>query len=92
MATRNINAFLKLVRDYLAGKSSRLDIEWDLTHEFMQRYEKMAAEDEEYTDLINERILEDGVERGRDLSDEEFYDLIKYQYNEVKDIVKSGFF
>ena len=91
MRRTNINALLKMVRQYLDGQISRLDMELDFLNEVEKRYSKMCAEDREYAELINDRLLDDGVLIGNDLSDEEFHELIRRQYDDVLDIADGGF-
>ena len=91
MRRTNINAVLKMVSQYLDGQISRLDIELDFLYEVEKRYSKMCSEDREYAELINDRLLDDGVLIGYDLSDEEFHKLIKRQYEDVFDIADGCF-
>ena len=87
----NINAVLKMVRQYLAGDLSHLEMQLDFPYEVGQRYRKMVAEDREYAELIYDRLVEKGVDGGRDLSEEEFRQRIKEIYDDVIDIAKGGF-
>ncbi|HBV96303.1 MAG: hypothetical protein JL50_01860 [Peptococcaceae bacterium BICA1-7] len=76
---------------YLDGKISRIDLTLDFPDELEKRYEKMRLEDWEYSELIYDRLLEDGIYCGDDLSDEDFRDLMKGQYKDVLDIASGGF-
>ncbi|MCG9969391.1 hypothetical protein L9W92_15355 [Pelotomaculum terephthalicicum JT] len=91
MRRTNINAVLKIIRMYLDGKISRIDLTLDFPDELEKRYEKMSLEDREYAKLIYDRLLEDGIYCGDDLSDEDFRDLMKGQYKDVLDIAREGF-
>lgn len=91
MRRTNINAVLKMVRQYLDGQIDRLNMELDFPYEIEKRYSKMRSEDCEYAELINGRLLDDGVIKGENLSDEEFRELIKQQYEDVIDIANEGF-
>jgi hypothetical protein len=51
----------------------------------------MCSEDQDYAELINDRLLDDGIDIGDDLSDEDFYKLIERQYYDVLDIADGGF-
>jgi len=91
MRRTNINAVLKIIRMYLDGKISRIDLTLDFPDELEKRYEKMRLEDWEYAELIYDRLLEDGIYCGEDLSDEDFRDLMNDQYKDVLDIASEGF-
>lgn len=91
MRRTNINAVLKIIRMYLDGKISRIDLTLDFPDELEKRYEKMSSEDREYAELIYDRLLVDGIYCGDDLSDEDFLDLMKGQYMDVLDIASEGF-
>jgi len=92
MALTNINFMMNLVDSYISGKSTRTDFELDFQSELLSRYKKMAREDREYAEVFYEWMSEDGVDSGENLSDAAFKRHIKHQYNEVRDIVASGFF
>ena len=51
----------------------------------------MRSEDQDYAELIYDRLLDDGINIGDDLSDENFYKLIKKQFNDILDIAYGGF-
>lgn len=91
MRRTNINAVLKIIRMYLDGKISRIDLILDFPDELEKRYEKMRLEDWEYAELIYDRLLEDGIYCGDDLSDEDFRELMNDQYKDVLDIASEGF-
>ena len=50
MRRTNINAVLKMVRQYLDGEMSMIDFVLDFPYEMEKRYLKMQNEDEEYAD------------------------------------------
>ena len=80
-----------MVRMYLDGQITRLDISLDFPYEIEKRYKKMLLEDSRYTELIYTRLLEDGIESAEHLSDDEFREHINRQYEDVDDIAKGGF-
>jgi hypothetical protein len=91
MKRTNINAVLKMVRSYLDGQINRTELCLDFPYELEKRYAKMRSEDQEYAELINDRLLDDGVYRAEHLSDEEFRELIRRQFEDVLDIADGGF-
>ena len=91
MKRTNINAVLKMVRSYLDCQISRTELCLDFPYELEKRYEKMRSEDQEYAELINDRLLVDGVYRAERLPDEEFRELMRRQHEDVLDIANSGF-
>lgn len=91
MRRTNINAVLKMVRAFLDGKIDRIELSLDFPYELEKRFDKMCSEDQDYAELINDRLLDDGIDIGDDLSDEDFYKLIERQYYDVLDIADGGF-
>lgn len=87
----NINTVLDMVEAFLKGNMSRIDFQLDFPYEVQQRYQNMAREDEEFTRLIDDRLVEDGVYQGERLSDEAFRELIRKQFLDVVDIRDEGF-
>ena len=85
MRRTNINAILKMTRQYLDGEMSRIDYELDLPYEVEKRYQKMCKEDADYADLLYDYLIECGTDQAFGLSDEAFYELIRRQYMEVLD-------
>ncbi|MEL7568372.1 MAG: hypothetical protein AAGU14_07045 [Eubacteriaceae bacterium] len=91
MRRTNINAVLKMVRMYLEGEMDRIELTLDFPYELEKRFDKMRLEDQDYAELIYDRLLDDGIDIGDDLSDEDFYKLIEKQYYDVLDIAGGGF-
>jgi len=87
----NINYMMNYVKKYLDGKQDRFEFDLGFSYELMTRWNKMRREDEEYAEVFNEWIGDNGVDAGRDLPDGQYKKLIRHQYNEVKDIAASGF-
>ena len=85
MRRTNINAVLKMTKDYLDGKIDRIDYELDFPYEVEQRYQKMCGEDAEYADMLYYYLVECGTDRASNLSDNDFRNLIQKQYLEVLD-------
>ena len=83
MRRTNINAVLRMTKDYLDGKMDRIDYELDFPYEVTQRYQKMCREDAEYTDMLYYYLVERGTDCTSGLSDDDFYALIQKQYQEV---------
>lgn len=91
MRRNNINAVLRMVRSYLEGKSSRIELTLDFPYELEKRYDKMCTEDREYAELIYDRLVQDGVYCWDRLSDEDFQAKVRETYEDVLDIAKGGF-
>ena len=83
MRRTNINAVLKMTRDFLDGKMDSISYWLVFPYEVTKRYQKMLREDPELTDMIYVYLLEGGTDLHGSLSDEEFRTLIQRQYDEV---------
>lgn len=83
MRRTNINAVLKMVREYLDGEMDTLSFQLDFPYEIEQRYRKMVREDPDYADMIYVYLVEQGTDLAYDMSDAAFKELIQKQYNNV---------
>jgi hypothetical protein len=52
----------------------------------------MTREDRDFVEYFYAMLSEDGVDAGDGLSDKEFKQLIRKQYNKVKNIADDGFY
>lgn len=86
-----IDKVLDMVVDYLAGRMSRLNFTLDFPHVIQVHYAEMSREDEEFAMLIDDRLVEEGVYAGENLSDEAFRKLIKKQFLDVLEISDGRF-
>lgn len=88
---KNIDYMMELVNEYQSGKTPRYIFELDYQTEILARYKKMVREDKDYAEYFYDKISEDGVDAGDGLSDTEFKQLIRRQYNAVKSVAIDGF-
>mgnify|MGYP004573227347 CR=1 FL=1 len=58
MRRTNINAVLRMVREYLNGDMNEIDFYLDFPYEIEKRYQKMCREDPDYTDMIYYYLVE----------------------------------
>lgn len=91
MRRTNINAVLRMVREYLNGDMNEIDFYLDFPYEIEKRYQKMCREDPDYADLIYYYLVENGTDLHRSMTSEEFHDHIQTQYDNVMDGVCSIF-
>lgn len=88
---KNIDYMMEMVRDYLSGKIPRYIFELGFQTEILARYKRMVREDRDYAEYFYDMLSEDGVDAGDGLSDTEFKQLIRRQYNKVKNVADEGF-
>jgi len=89
---KNIDFMMGMVKDYLSGKIPRYIFELDFQTEILTRYKKMVREDRDYAKYFYDMLSEEGVDAGEGLSDTEFKQLIRKQYNKVKSIADDGLY
>lgn len=87
----NIDFMMNMVKEFLSGKTPRYIFELDFQTEILERYKKMVREDRDYAEYFYDMLSEDGVDAGDGLSDKEFKQLIRKQYNKVKSVADEGF-
>ena len=83
MRRTNINAVLRMVKQFLAGKMDATSFWLDFPNEAARRYEDMCREDSEYAEMILYYLVECGTDRFHELSDDDFRELIQAQYDNV---------
>ena len=83
MRRTNINAVLRMVREYLNGDMNEIDFYLDFPYEIEKRYQKMCREDPDYADLIYYYLVENGTDLHRSMTSEEFHDHIQKQYDKA---------
>lgn len=92
MSQPNINFMMNMTKKFLDGKIDDISYTLDFPYEIEKRYNKMHREDDYYCELIYECIYEEGIAIYDDLSDDEFKELIRKQFNYIKQIAKEGFY
>lgn len=92
MSQPNINFMMNMTKKFLDGKIDNISYTLDFPYEIEKRYNKMHREDDDYCELIYECLYEEGIAIYDDLSDDEFKELIRKQYNYIKQIAKEGFY
>ncbi len=92
MRRTNINYVMKMTKAYLDGEMDIIAYTLDFPYEIELRYQKMLREDRDYAELIFECLVEEGVNKVDNLSDEQFKVLIRKQYKYVKAAAREGFY
>ncbi len=90
MKDENIKFLLKMTKSFLDGEIDVITYTLDFPHEVETRYKKLVKEDRDIAELIFDCLVEGGVYKYDELSDEEFMDEIAYQYDFVLDVYKNG--
>lgn len=81
MRGTHINEVLRMVRRYLSGKTDVTSFCRDFPREVIRRYEKMEREDTADAGKILYYLVENGTDRFDKLSETDFRNLIKTQYD-----------
>ncbi|EQB89775.1 hypothetical protein J2Z44_003028 [Clostridium punense] len=92
MSQPNIDYMMNMTKEFLSGEIDGIAYTLDFPYELEQRYKKMHREDDDYCELIYECLYEEGIAIYNELSDPEFKNLIRKQYNYIKKIAKEGFY
>ena len=92
MSQPNIDYLMNMTKKFLSGEIDEIAYTLDFPYELEQRYKKMHREDDDYCELINECLYEEGIAKYNELSDTEFKKLIRKHYNYIKKIAKEGFY
>ena len=83
MRRTNINAVLRMVKQFLDGKMDAISFWLDFPHEVTQRYESMCREDPEYAEMILYYLVECGTDRFNEFSEDDFRELIQARYDNL---------
>ena len=89
--TPSIDFLLDFTKQYIDGKISELDFRLDFPYELEKRYKSACRENPEYTELIYDMLLEEGIYKREKCNCKEFQALIKRQFEELQDITDGGF-
>lgn len=81
---KNIDYMMEMVEDYLEGNKDRMDFELDFQYEIIEKYRKMAKEDGEFAEYFYDMLVEEGVDAGKELTDEKFFKLIRKNFSQLK--------
>ena len=92
MSQPNIDHMMNMTKEFLSEEIDDIAYTLDFPYELEKRYKKMLREDDDYCELINECLYEEGIALYNELSDAEFKKLIRKQYNYIKKIAKEGFY
>lgn len=92
MSQPNIDYMMNMTKEFLSEKIDDIAYTLDFPYELEKRYNQMHREDDEYCELINECLYEEGIALYDELSDSEFKKLIRKQYNYIKKIAKERFY
>ena len=92
MSQPNIDYMMNMTKEFLSGEIDGIAYTLDFPYELEKRYKKMHREDDDYCELINECLYEEGIALYNELSDADFKKLIRKQYNYIKKIAKEGFY
>ena len=90
MALTNINFMMEMIMSYLDRKIDRTTFELDFVSNLNSRYKKMLREDRDIAEWFYDCIVHDAMNRGHDLSDQEFVKVLRAEYDRVKDLVDNG--
>ena len=88
---KNIDFMIKMVKDFLSGKTPRYIFELDFQTEILARYKKMVREDRDYAEYFYDMLQKMAWMRAMNSSDTEFKQLIRRQYNKVKVLPRKAF-
>jgi hypothetical protein len=80
------------VQSYLDGEIERWEFDCDFNHTLIENYKKMERANPALADCFYVVVAEQGVDLTEHLSDVEHKKLIRRQFNEFIDIMKSGFY
>lgn len=81
---------INFVRDYVIGKSSRLDFDLDFNYYLMQYYEKMERENCDLAEYFNFCLAEQGFDQAQKLSDAAHRKLITRQFKKFEEAMRDG--
>lgn len=87
MSKPNIDFVMGMTKGFLEGKSDAIDYSLDFSYEVEKRYTKMLEEDSEYSQLINEYLVAEGVSYYSTLSNKAFIAKMQENYKHVQDAV-----
>ena len=88
----NISFMKSYVRKFINGKMERWEFDLDFNRHFIERYDKMYREDPDFAEAFAFYISERGVDCSDGLSDEDYWNHIHDQWDDLLAAERDGFF
>lgn len=80
--TPNIDFIIKMAEDFVNG-GDHLSFTLDFTYYFIQKYDKMCKEDEDFADMINYYLFEKAFDIHKDAKEEALRKIMKEALEEL---------
>jgi len=87
-----LDFMIEFVRDYLDGKSGRLDFDLDFNYYLKQNYSKMERANPDLAECFLFYLAEEGYDKSESLSDKEHKKLIRRQFKEFISAMSDGLY
>lgn len=90
MKKPNIEFLMAMTKAYLDGELDSVSYSLDFPYEVETRYKMLLKEDRALAQIIYDCLVEEGVNLYQDITEEEFKDKIKNEYEFIRDIVEGN--
>lgn len=81
---------MAMTKAYLDGELDSVSYSLDFPYEVETRYKMLLKEDRALAQIIYDCLVEEGVNLYQDITEEEFKDKIKNEYEFIRDIVEGN--
>ncbi len=90
MKKPNIEFLMAMTKAYVDGELDSVSYSLDFPYEVETRYKMLLKEDRALAQIIYDCLVEEGVNLYQDITEEEFKDKIKNEYEFIRDIVEGN--
>lgn len=90
MKKPNIEFLMAMTKAYLDGELDSVSYSLDFPYEVETRYKMLLKEDRALAQIIYDCLVEEGVNLYQDITEEEFKDKIKNEYEFIKDVMQGN--
>ena len=81
---------MAMTKAYLDGELDSVSYSLDFPYEVETRYKKLLKEDRALAEILYDCLVEEGVNLYQDITEEEFKDKIKNEYEFIKDVIQGN--
>jgi len=86
----NTNFMIGYVKDFVEGRIDRLEFDLDFPDHLKKRYHKMVREYPDLADCFTCYLVEQGLDEGQDLPDDEYTELIQERFKQFMSVFDDG--
>lgn len=90
MKLTNTNYMIGYVKDFVEGRTERLEFDLDFPYNIKKRYPKMLRECPDLADCFSCYLVEQGYDEGQVLDDDDYKELMRERFEQFMSVFDDG--